>query len=180
MKTEHGPVCVITKVSLSYNVTYSPITGTVDRVKLTGPVDRSAGGAASALKIDIVLRSVITFDVGNKATTRYGQKGVNGRIVEPADLPFDPVTGLVASVVISPHGTISRMFPGSLKDVLVSIHASVVGVPWIDASDSAQVSNLEPILAAAIAVIGIERLRFTSEKALIRTVSQRFAPAVRC
>jgi hypothetical protein len=135
--TSHGPVCVIQAVVLSYTVVRAGMGGTVEKVVLTG---LPTGGC----RLDLILRSFVRCDVGNKLTTRHGQKGVVGRVVDEVDLPFDPATGLRASVVMYPHGTISRMFPSSMKDIAISMSLVVQGIPWADGSDSDIVAGLRP------------------------------------
>ncbi len=150
-----GPVCHISHVTLSYMVVYAEMGGVVERVRLRAELDtrstrRVGSVGVEPVVVDTIVRSLISFEVGNKATTRYGQKGVVGSVLDPCDMPYDPATGLTAAVVLSPHGTLSRMFPGSLQDVTLSMHLAVVGIPWVDASDSLQVSGLAPLLDTAV------------------------------
>lgn len=55
-------------------------------------------------------------DVGNKMTDCHGGKGVIVHVAEPHEMPYDPVTGKRADVVMDPLSTWGRMNTGRLYE----------------------------------------------------------------
>ena len=74
--------------------------------------------------VKVLYRQTRRPELGDKFSSRHGQKGVVGIIAEQADLPFDQ-HGVCPDVVMNPHGFPSRMTVGKMLE-LVSAKAGVL------------------------------------------------------
>ncbi|XP_078485714.1 DNA-directed RNA polymerase III subunit RPC2 isoform X2 [Ciona intestinalis] len=89
-----------------------PVGSTIEKVMV------SSNNEESSL-IKILLRQTRRPELGDKFSSRHGQKGVTGLIVQQADMPFNQ-DGICPDVIMNPHGYPSRMTVGKLMELLGS------------------------------------------------------------
>jgi DNA-directed RNA polymerase III subunit RPC2 len=94
------------------------VSGVVDKVLLTQNPD------TETTIIKILVRQMRIPELGDKFSSRHGQKGVCGIIVPQEDLPFSD-SGLCPDMIMNPHGFPSRMTVAKMIE-LVASKASVL------------------------------------------------------
>ncbi|KAI3717287.1 hypothetical protein L1987_68818 [Smallanthus sonchifolius] len=95
--------------------TYKGVEGepaVVDRVVLCSDHDQK-------LTVKFMIRHTRRPEVGDKFSSRHGQKGVCGTIVQQEDFPFSE-RGICPDLIMNPHGFPSRMTVGKMIELLGS------------------------------------------------------------
>ncbi|MEM0359761.1 MAG: DNA-directed RNA polymerase subunit B [Candidatus Diapherotrites archaeon] len=113
--------------------------GFVDKIFITESTDGD-------MLVKAKIRSDMSPEVGDKFSSRHGQKGVVGAIVPEEDMPFT-ADGIKPDLLLNPHSIPSRMTIGHLLEMLAGKAACmngeiVDGTPFKDAKRS----ELEQIL----------------------------------
>lgn len=80
---------------------------------------------ASGVKVNV--RSEPAVGVGDKLSTRYGLKGVVGKIVPDSEMPKDPATGASYELLMNPMGILSRVAPAQLIELQLAKLAKRTG-----------------------------------------------------
>eukprot|EP00111_Clytia_hemisphaerica_P015648 TCONS_00046187-protein len=94
-------------VPISYR---GPIPSYVEKVLLTSTMEES-------FLIKMLMRQTRRPEIGDKFSSRHGQKGVCGLIVQQEDMPFSDL-GICPDIIMNPHGFPSRMTVGKLIELL--------------------------------------------------------------
>ncbi|GJD11700.1 DNA-directed RNA polymerase III subunit RPC2 [Galdieria sulphuraria] len=87
-----------------------PDDAVIDRVVVTS-------NASTHALIKVMIRETRTPEVGDKFSSRHGQKGVCGLIVPQEDMPFNE-QGICPDIIMNPHGFPSRMTVGKLLELM--------------------------------------------------------------
>ncbi|XP_066601224.1 DNA-directed RNA polymerase III subunit RPC2 [Prorops nasuta] len=87
-----------------------PVPAYVEKVMISS-------NAEDAFLIKLLLRQTRRPEIGDKFSSRHGQKGVTGLIVEQEDMPFND-SGICPDMIMNPHGFPSRMTVGKLIELL--------------------------------------------------------------
>ncbi|KAH8345506.1 hypothetical protein KR084_006687 [Drosophila pseudotakahashii] len=96
-----------TAVPISYK---GPEPSYIERVMVSA-------NAEEDFLIKILLRQTRIPEIGDKFSSRHGQKGVTGLIVEQEDMPFNDF-GICPDMIMNPHGFPSRMTVGKTLELL--------------------------------------------------------------
>ncbi|KDQ20564.1 hypothetical protein BOTBODRAFT_26567 [Botryobasidium botryosum FD-172 SS1] len=97
----------------------SPETGYVDKVLLTDTENDN-------VLVKVLIRQTRRPELGDKFSSRHGQKGVCGLIVNQEDMPFND-QGICPDTIMNPHGFPSRMTVGKMIELLAGKAGVMVG-----------------------------------------------------
>jgi DNA-directed RNA polymerase subunit B len=92
--------------------------------------------------VEVKLRQPMIPEIGDKFTSRHGQKGIVGLIVDPEDMPFSN-SGITPDVVFSAHSIPSRMTFSHMIEVLAGKVGALSG-RHVDATPFAN-ENIESL-----------------------------------
>ncbi|KAH9922304.1 beta and beta-prime subunits of DNA dependent RNA-polymerase [Epithele typhae] len=88
----------------------SPVAGQIDKVMITDTENDQT-------LIKVLIRQTRRPELGDKFSSRHGQKGVCGLIVNQEDMPFND-QGICPDTIMNPHGFPSRMTVGKMIELL--------------------------------------------------------------
>ncbi|THH04713.1 hypothetical protein EW145_g5317 [Phellinidium pouzarii] len=88
----------------------SPVAGNIDKVMLTDTENDQT-------LVKVLIRQTRRPELGDKFSSRHGQKGVCGLIVNQEDMPFND-QGINPDSIMNPHGFPSRMTVGKMIELL--------------------------------------------------------------
>ncbi|XP_068648469.1 DNA-directed RNA polymerase I subunit 2 [Aristolochia californica] len=125
----------------SYCSIYNETSGTTKTMSLKGSepviVDSvSVDGVSSkncVQKVDVRFRRLRNPVIGDKFSSRHGQKGVCSQLWPDIDMPFSGVTGMRPDLIINPHAFPSRMTIGMLLESIAAKGGSLHG-KFVDAT----------------------------------------------
>lgn len=84
----------------------------IDKVLLAAGEDGD-----QSMVVKVLFRETRRPELGDKFSSRHGQKGVVGLIVDQSDMPFSD-RGICPDIIMNPHGFPSRMTVGKLMELL--------------------------------------------------------------
>ncbi|CAI5967511.1 unnamed protein product [Closterium sp. NIES-65] len=124
-----------------YACKVNTVTGKADEIKLKGSEDAVVDGvtligtgAKTALtKASVRMRFGRLPQIGDKFSSRHGQKGVLSQLWPDVDMPFASSSGIRPDIIINPHAFPSRMTIGMLVESVAAKGGALHG-NFVDAS----------------------------------------------
>lgn len=96
----------------------------VNDIKIYNVEDSDEFAFYKNVTVELIIE--LKVNVGDKFASRYGQKGVIGKIINSWEMPFTP-DGLVPDVLVNPIGIASRKTIPTLEESLYSIYTCFTG-----------------------------------------------------
>lgn len=66
-------------------------------------------------------------DIGDKYSSRHGQKGINSLLIQCEEMPWSTTHGLIPDLIFNPHGFPTRMTMGMMIEFLAGKSAALTG-----------------------------------------------------
>ncbi|CAL9001357.1 unnamed protein product [Prunus brigantina] len=132
-----------------YYSIYNEVSNKQDAVKRKGleavvvdsvAIDLKKCHANHPQKVNIRFRHPRNPVVGDKFSSRHGQKGVCSQLLPDVDMPFSGVTGMRPDLIINPHSIVSRMTVGMFLESIAAKASSLHG-KYVDATPFANSRN---------------------------------------
>lgn len=124
---------------LSYR---GPLPSFLDKVVLSTNEDQ--------MLVKTLIRQTRRPELGDKFSSRHGQKGVCGLIVRQTDMPFTEREGIIPDIIMNPHGFPSRMTVGKMIELLAGKAGVVEGkLHYGTAFGGSKVEDVSKTLVAA-------------------------------
>ena len=128
-------------------------TGRVDSVIVLH--QNAAPGEMSKLLVKIRIVELLTPQLGDKFSSRHGQKGTIGMLVSAADLPHT-ADGIVPDVMVNPGGLISRMTVAQLIEMIAG-RLSVEVVAKMNATTFCNGGNYKQQVGEMLEAVGCQK-----------------------
>ncbi|CAH8519133.1 unnamed protein product [Heterobilharzia americana] len=77
--------------------------------------------------VTITLRLPRPPDIGDKYSSRHGQKGINSLLIQCEEMPWSTTNGLIPDLIFNPHGFPTRMTMGMMIEFLAGKSAALTG-----------------------------------------------------
>ncbi|KAL8495938.1 hypothetical protein ACS0TY_019889 [Phlomoides rotata] len=140
------------RISLNdpYCSTYNSITSKVTTNKLKGSdhayidyVSVDVKNPKHVQKANICFRHPRNPIIGDKFSSRHGQKGVCSQLWPDIDMPFSGVTGMRTDLIINPHAFPSRMTIAILLESIISVDCECLWILCLDRRRRARMQLLD-------------------------------------
>jgi len=95
----------------------------------TPRVDSSGKRIINVKAARVCVRTTRTPVIGDKFSSRHGQKGTIGMILNPEDMPFS-ADGMTPDIIINPHAIPTRMTAAQLIEGLASLLSCFTGINY--------------------------------------------------